>query len=61
MDPVTLVQIAVSIAYPILEYWLGKTGKVKPGSVIEAVLLLPTLFKGKDNGKDGDRTNGAPD
>ncbi len=29
---------AAAAAYAALEYWLGKTDRVKPGSVIEAAL-----------------------
>lgn len=49
MEPITIITVAV---YSLLEYWLGKTTKVKPGSVIEAVLLVPTLLK-KDKPSDG--------
>lgn len=36
MDPLTVA--AVGTAYALLEYWLGKTDKVKPGSLVEVVL-----------------------
>ncbi len=34
----------VSLAYSGLEYWLGKTDKVAPGSVIEAVIWAVKEF-----------------
>ena len=36
--------------YVALEYWLGKTNKVKAGSAVEAVLngLKAVIFKNKD-------------
>ena len=30
--------VAAGAVYSILEYWLGKTDKVKPGSAIDAAL-----------------------
>ncbi len=30
---------AAAAAYAVLEYWLGKTDRVKPGSVFEVVLI----------------------
>lgn len=46
------------IVYSLLEYWLGKTPKTKAGSVIEAVLLIPEMIKGKkDDGKTDDSGN----
>lgn len=49
MEPITIISVAV---YSLLEYWLGKTTLVKPGSAIEAILLVPTLFK-KEKPSDG--------
>lgn len=42
-----LVKIAGVAAYAALEYWLGKTDKVKAGSVVEAVLNGAKAIGGK--------------
>lgn len=42
-----VIQVVGPIAYMVLEYWLGKTDKVKAGSVIEAVLNVAKYFIGK--------------
>lgn len=38
MDPFLIAQLVGMAGYTVLEYWLGKTEKVKAGSVIELVL-----------------------
>ena len=38
MTPVEWSFIAGSIGYAVVEYWLGRTDKVKAGSAIEAAL-----------------------
>lgn len=51
MEPVTLVVLAkpaAIFAYALLEYWLGKTDKVKAGSAIELVVnLVKSILKSK--------------
>ena len=39
MSGLELVYPALTLAYMALEYWLGKTEKVKAGSVLEFVLI----------------------
>lgn len=43
---------AIAAAYSLLEYWLGRTDKVKPGSVVEVVLssvkIIASPFVKKD-------------
>lgn len=39
MTPIDLVYPALTLGYMILEFWLGKTDKVKAGSVIEFLLI----------------------
>jgi len=39
MTPVDLIYPALTLAYMALEYWLGKTDKVKAGSLIEFILI----------------------
>lgn len=38
MDPVLIVKIVSALGYSALEYWLGKTTRVKAGSVIELAI-----------------------
>jgi len=38
MEPILIGKIVGTAAYMVLEYWLGKTDKVKSGSVLEAAL-----------------------
>jgi hypothetical protein len=38
MSPIE-IYILGALGYSLVEYWLGKTDKVKPGSVLEAGLL----------------------
>lgn len=48
--------LALAVFYMLLEYWLGKTDRVKPASVLEAIgwglrLGLQTLFSFISKGK----------
>lgn len=48
MEPILLTKILGGLAYAALEYWLGKTDKVKPGSVLEALITLPGSIINKE-------------
>lgn len=39
MTPVEWGYLASAVGYMVLEYWLGKTDKVKPGSLGEVLVL----------------------
>lgn len=45
MEPIVIAKVVGVVAYSLLEYWLGKTEKVKAGSVIEAILMLTRIVK----------------
>lgn len=50
MDPILVAKLLGTVGYMALEYWLGKTDKVKAGSTLELVVnvlkfLKPTLTK----------------
>lgn len=52
MEIMLIGKILGIAAYAALEYWLGKTPKVKAGSAIELVLDgVKYLAKGKSDGK----------
>jgi hypothetical protein len=55
MEPTTLVVQLVALGvYMGIEYWLGKTDKVKAASVVEAIVLIASKLKGKkDEPKTG--------
>lgn len=38
-----MIQLAISIAYILLEYWLGKTKLVKENSMLE--FIIQRIFK----------------
>lgn len=38
MEIVFLAKVGGVVAYSLLEYWLGKTSKVKSGSVVEIII-----------------------
>lgn len=54
-----------AVIYMLIEYWLGKTNKVKSSSVMDLVIgiiligavTLITLIKGKSDGKNGNSGN----
>lgn len=45
MDPIIIGKLVGTLSYMALEYWLGKTDRVKYGSVIEAVISGVKYFK----------------
>ena len=45
MEPIIVAKVVGAIAYTLLEYWLGKTDKVKAGSVLEGILMLIRIVK----------------
>lgn len=48
MTPIDLVYPVITLTYMVLEYWLGKTDKVKAGSVLEFLLIaLKAIAKTK--------------
>lgn len=49
MDPIIVGKIVGTAAYMALEYWLGKTDKVKAGSVVGIVFEALKYFKPKSS------------
>jgi len=47
MDPIIIGKIVGTAAYMAFEYWLGKTDKVKAGSVIGIIVEALKFFKPK--------------
>ena len=44
---IILAKVVAVAAYAAVEYWLGKTDKVKAGSLVEAVILGVKSIGGK--------------
>ena len=47
MEPVFIAQVVGTLGYMVLEYWLGKTDKVKAGSTLEVVVNILKYLKPK--------------
>jgi len=48
MTPLDLVYPGLTLAYMALEYWFGKTDKIKAGSLVEFILIaLKAVAKAK--------------
>jgi len=47
MGPNEIIYIVGTVGYMGLEYWLGKTNKVEPGSVLEALFFVFKKMAGK--------------
>ena len=47
MEPLLVGKILGTVLYMALEYWLGKTDKVKAGSVLGVVVEAAKLVAGK--------------
>lgn len=63
MDDCQISGILILLAYSILEFWLGKTGRTKASSLIELVIvgltLMCTLILLRVRKKNG--SNGNPE
>lgn len=52
LTPIDMIYPVLTLAYMGLEYWFGKTDKVKAGSLLEFVLVaLKAVVKTKKQGE----------